>query len=170
MNQLISVLHPNRWLTGLWRNSDFVKLWSSLTITHFGGQITMLALPLTGALLLNASPFEMGILTALEAVPFALFGLFAGVLVDRAPKLPIIVWSDIGRGAALLAVPLCAWTGTLSMGGLYAVGFLIGVGGVMGWPAYQGFMTERVGREKLVEANAKIGISDSAAPLIGPGL
>ena len=155
---------------GLWRNRDFVRLWTSLTITHFGGQITFLALPLTAALLLEATPFEMGVLIALESVPFALFGLFAGVLVDRAPKLPIIVWSDIGRALALLVVPLCAWLGVLSMGVLYAVGFLIGTGSVLGWPAYQVFMTERVGRERLAEANAKIGISDSAAQLVGPGL
>ncbi|TMH31318.1 MAG: MFS transporter [Betaproteobacteria bacterium] len=147
---------------GLWRNGDFVRLWTSLTITHFGGQITLLALPLTAALLLEATPFEMGILTALEAVPFALFGLFAGVLVDRAPKLPLIVWSDLARGAALLAVPCAAWAGVLSMGVLYAVGFLIGTGSVMGWPAYQVFMTERVGRERLAEANAKIAFCDSA--------
>lgn len=157
-------------LNGLWRNADFVRLWTSLTITHFGGQITFLALPLTAALLLNATPFEMGVLTALESIPFALFGLFVGVLVDRAPKLPIIVWSDIGRALALLLVPLCAWAGWLSMGVLYVVGFLIGTGAVIGWPAYQVFMTERVGRERLAEANAKIGISDSTAQLIGPGL
>ena len=52
-------------LNGLWRNADFVRLWTSLTITHFGGQITFLALPLTAALLLNATPFEMGVLIAL---------------------------------------------------------------------------------------------------------
>ena len=146
-------------LNGLWRNADFVRLWTSLTITHFGGQITFLALPLTAALLLDATPFEMGVLTALESIPFALFGLFVGVLVDRAPKLPIIVWSDIGRALALLVVPICAWAGWLSMGVLYVVGFLIGTGAVIGWPAYQVFMTERVGRERLAEANAKIGLA-----------
>src|SRR3989442_11579952 len=161
--------NPIRALNGLWRHGDFVRLWGSLTIPHFGGQITFLALPLTGALLLDATPLEMGVLTALEALPFALFGLFAGVLVDRAPKLPIIIWSDIARALALLAVPLCAWLGMLSMGGLYAVGFLVGLGTVCGWPAYQVFMTERVGRGNLVEANAKIGVSDSAAQLVGPG-
>jgi MFS family permease len=164
--QLIRARSPH----GLWRNGDFVRLWSSLTITHFGGQITFLALPLIAALTLDATPFEMGVLTALEALPFPLFGLFAGVLVDRAPKLPIIVWSDIARGIALLAVPLCAWLGVLSIGVLYAVGFLVGLGTVLGWPAYQVFMTERVGRDKLVEANAKSGVSDSTAQLIGPGL
>src|ERR1700682_849749 len=170
MTTLLQRLNPARAFNGLWRNRDFVRLWSSLTITHFGGQVTFLALPLTAALLLDATPFEMGVLTAREALPFPLFGLLAGVMVDRAPKLPIIVWSDIARGAALLAVPLCAWVGVLSMPVLYVVGFLIGLGTVMGWPAYQVFMTERVGRENLVEANAKIGISDSAAQLIGPGI
>ena len=170
MATILQQIHPRRWLNGLWRNPDFVKLWGSLTITHFGGQVTFLALPLTAALLLNATPFEVGVLTALEALPFALFGLFAGVLVDRAPKLPIIIAADVGRGLALLAVPFCAWFGVLSMPLLYAVGFLVGTGSIIGWPAYQVFMTERVGRGNLVEANAKIGLSDSAAQLIGPGL
>jgi len=170
MLSLMQKLNPARAFNGLWRNGDFMRLWTSLTITHFGGQITLLALPLTGALLLDATPFEMGVLVALESVPFALFGLFAGVLVDRLPKLPIIVWSDIARGAALLAVPFAAWFGWLSMGVLYVVGFLVGTAGVLGWPAYQVFMTERVGKERLAEANAKIGVSDSMAQLVGPGL
>ena len=170
MNTLLSRLHPDRWLTGLWRNPDFVKLWGSLTITHFGGQVTFLALPLTAALLLDASPFEVGVLTALEALPFTLFGLFAGVYIDRTRKLPVIIGADLGRALALAVVPVCAWMGVLSMPILYIVGFLVGTGSVIGWPAYQVFMTERVGRENLVEANAKIGVSDSAAQLVGPGL
>ncbi len=170
MNTHLAKLHPHRWLTGLWRNPDFVRLWGSLTITHFGGQVTFLALPLTAALLLNATPLQVGILTALEVLPFPLFGLFAGVLVDRLPKLPVIIWADLGRALALAAVPVCAWTGVLSMPVLYLAGFLVGTGSVIGWPAYQVFMTERVGRKNLVEANAKIGISDSASQLMGPGI
>ncbi|MEO5692630.1 MAG: MFS transporter [Usitatibacter sp.] len=170
METLLSHLHPRNWFTGLWLRSDFRKLWGSLTITHFGGQITFLALPLTAALVLNASPFEVGVLTALEALPYPLFGLFAGVLVDRTRKLPVIIFSDVGRGLALLSIPVCAWMGVLSMGVLYVAGFLVGMLSVIGWPAYQVLMTERVGRENLVEANAKIGVADSTAQLIGPGL
>ena len=154
----------------LWRSRDFRTLWISLTITHFGGQVTFLALPLTAALMLNASPLEMGILTAVEALPYTLFGLFTGVLVDRSKKLPLIIMADVGRGLALLAVPVAAWFGLLSMSVLYVVGFLVGVGGIIGWAAYQVFMTERVGRENLVEANSRIALSDSSAQLIGPGL
>jgi MFS family permease len=160
----------DKYLGTLWRNRDFRTLWFSLTITHFGGQITFLALPLTAAIMLNAGPLEMGILTAVEVLPYTVFGLFSGVLVDRSRKLPLIIIADIGRGIALLAVPIAAWMGLLSMWVLYIVGFVVGVGGIVGWAAYQVFMAERVGRESLVEANSRIALSDSAAQLIGPGL
>lgn len=154
----------------LWRHRDFRTLWISLTITHFGGQITFLALPLTAAIMLNASPTEMGILTAVEALPYTLFGLFTGVLVDRSKKLPLIIMADVGRGLALLMVPIAAWLGFMSMGILYVAGFLVGLGGIIGWAAYQVFMTERIGRDNLVEANSRIALSDSSSQLIGPGL
>src|SRR5260221_14695330 len=106
MATLFSNLHPARWLTGLWRNPDFVKLWGSLTIVHFGGQVTFLALPLTAALVLNASPFEVGVLTALEALPYPIFGLFAGVLVGPARKLPGIIACAGGPPLPFVGIPL----------------------------------------------------------------
>ena len=160
----------NDYLGTLWRHRDFRVLWVSLTITHFGGQITFLALPLTAAVLLHATPTEMGLLTMMQALPYTLFGLFTGVLVDRSRKLPLVVWSDIGRGMMLLLVPLAAWLGFLGMPILYIVSFFVGLGGIIGWAAYQVFMTERVGRENLVEANSRMALSDSSAQLIGPGL
>ncbi len=160
----------DKYLGKLWRNRDFRTLWLSLTITHFGGQVTFLALPLTAAIMLHATPTQMGILTAMEALPYTLFGLFTGVLVDRSRKLPLIIMADLGRGAALLSVPIAAWMDWLSMPILYIAGFLVGLGGIIGWAAYQVFMTERVGRDNLVEANSRIALSDSSAQLIGPGL
>src|SRR6184192_830346 len=105
----------NRAFQGLWRSPDFRRLWTSLTITAFGAQITNLALPLTAALLLHATPLQMGILVALEALPFALVSLHAGVLLDRVRKLPVVIASDVSRGVALLMIPLCAWRGVLSV-------------------------------------------------------
>lgn len=165
---------PARWwhayLPPVWQNRDFRLLWISLTITHFGGQVTFLALPLTAALMLHATPLQMGILTAVEALPYTLFGLFTGVLIDRSRKLKLIILADIGRGAALLLVPVSAWFGFLSMPVLYLVGFLVGIGGIIGWAAYNVFMAERVGDKHLVDANAGIALSDSTSQLIGPGL
>src|SRR5215471_11919476 len=112
---------------GLWRNPEFMKLWGSLTITAFGAQITNLALPLTAAVLLHATPWQMGVLVALETLPFALVSLHAGVLIDRVRKLPIVIAADVSRGAALLAIPIAAYFDALSIGLLFAVGVIMGV-------------------------------------------
>ena len=112
-----------------------MRLWTSMTITSFGAQITNLALPLTAAVLLQATPMQMGVLVALETLPFALVSLHAGVLLDRVRKLPIVILSDVGRGLALLALPLAAFTDLLSIEILYVVGFLCGVQNVVGGAA-----------------------------------
>jgi len=156
--------------SGLWRNPEFVKLWASLTVTSYGAQITNLALPLTAALLLHATPWQMGVLVALETLPFALVSLHAGVMIDRVRKLPIVIAADIGRGAALLAIPVAAYKGGLSIEVLYAVGFICGVQNVVGGAAYQVLLAQMAGRRRLVEANAKVALGETSAALIGPGL
>jgi len=75
-----------RTFRGLWLSAQFRRIWGSLTITSFGAQVTNLALPLTAALMLHATPMQMGILVALETLPFALVSLHAGVLLDRVRK------------------------------------------------------------------------------------
>jgi MFS family permease len=155
---------------GLWLSADFRKLWGSLTITSFGAQITNLALPLTAALLLRASPMQMGILVALETLPFALFSLHAGVLLDRVRKLPVVIAADLGRAFALAAIPVAAWFGSLSIELLFVVGFLCGVQNVVGGAAYQVLLAQMAGRKRLVEANAKTALGETSAALIGPGL
>jgi MFS family permease len=157
-------------LHGLWRLRDFRRLWLSLTVTAFGAQITNLALPLTAALLLHATPLQMGILVALETLPFALVSLHAGVLLDRVRKLPIVITADVSRGVALLTIPLCAWRGVLSVEVLYAVGFFCGVQNVVGGAAYQVLIAQMAGRDRLVEANAKITLGETSSALIGPGI
>ena len=79
----------------LLRDPTYRRLWSSILISSFGGQVTMLALPLTAAVLLHAAPTQMGLLTAMEIVPFALFSLPSGVWLDRVCKLPVYVAGEI---------------------------------------------------------------------------
>jgi MFS family permease len=163
-------IYLRRRFKGLWLSRDFRRLWGSLTITSFGAQITNLALPLTAALLLRASPMQMGILVALETLPFALFSLHAGVLLDRVRKLPVVIAADVGRGIALLSIPVAAWFDWLSIDLLFAVGFLCGVQNVVGGAAYQVLLAQMAGRKRLVEANAKTALGETSAALIGPGL
>ncbi|MFI4888313.1 MAG: MFS transporter, partial [Burkholderiales bacterium] len=141
---------------GLWRSADFRRIFASSTITAFGAQVTNLALPLTAALLLSATPLEMGILVALETLPFALVSLHAGVMLDRVRKMPVVIACGAGRGIALMTIPVAAWGGFLSIHLLFAVGFICGVQNVIGGAAYQVLLAQLAGRRRLVEANAKI--------------
>lgn len=156
--------------TGLWRSADFRRIWLSLTITSFGAQVTNLALPLTAAILLHATPLQMGVLVALETLPFALVSLQAGVLIDRIRRLPIILVANVSRAAALAAIPIAAFTGWLSIEVLYAVGFFCGIQNVVGGAAYQVLLAQMAGRERLVEANAKISLGETGSALVGPGV
>ncbi|HEY8291581.1 MAG TPA: MFS transporter, partial [Thermomicrobiales bacterium] len=160
---------PKTRFTGLWRHANFLRLWTGQTISQFGSQITLLALPLAAALTLHATPAEMGILSAAETAPFLLVGLFAGVWVDRLHRRPILLITDFARGVLLLAIPLAALLGALTIGLLYAVAFLVGILTVFFDVAYQSFLPALVGRAQLVEGNSKLEVSRSAAQIAGPG-
>ncbi len=156
--------------TGLWRDSDFMKLWIGETVSLLGSQITPFALPLVAILVLNATPDQMGILGAVEFAPFLLIGLFAGVWIDRRRRRPILIGADIARTLLLATIPIAAMLNALSMMQLYIVGFLVGIFTVFFDVSYQSYLPALVKREKLVEGNSKLEISRSVATIAGPGL
>jgi MFS family permease len=153
----------------LLRDLVYRRLWSSILISSLGGQITMLALPLTAAVLLNASPTQMGTLQAMEILPFVLFSLPAGVLLDRVRKLPVYIWGESLLAVAVATVPVAAWLGVLSMNWLYVVGFVLGCVYTVAGSAAQIVLTQVVPRERLVEAHAKNALASSGAEVAGPG-
>ena len=110
----------------LLRQATYRRLWTSILISSFGGQVTMLALPLTAAVLLHATPTQMGLLTAMEILPFVLFSLPSGVWLDRVRKLPVYVAGELLLAAVVSSVPLAWWLGWLAMPWLYIVAFVIG--------------------------------------------
>ena len=110
----------------LLRDAIYRRLWTSILISSFGGQVTMLALPLTAAVLLHATPIQMGLLTAMEIAPFVLFSLPSGVGLDRVRKLPVYVAGETLLAFVVASVPFAWWMGWLSMGWMYACGFLLG--------------------------------------------
>src|SRR5215211_7672078 len=103
----------------LWRNADFLRLWSAQTISQFGSQITALALPLVALLVLDVSAFQVAVLTAVEWLPWLLVSLPAGAWVDRMRRRPVLILADLGRGAALLSIPIAYWLDVLTLGQLY---------------------------------------------------
>jgi MFS family permease len=154
----------------LLRDAIYRRLWASIFISSFGGQVTMLALPLTAAVLLHATPTQMGVLTAMEVVPFVLFSLPSGVYLDRVRKLPVYISGEVLLALFVASVPLAWWAGWLSMGWLYLVGFAIGTVYTIAGSAAQIVLTQIVARERLVEAHAKNALASSSAEVAGPGL
>jgi MFS family permease len=153
----------------LLRDAVYRRLWSSILISSFGGQVTMLALPLTAAVLLQATPTQMGLLSTMEILPFVLFSLPSGVWLDRVRKLPVYVVGESMLALLVASIPLAWWLGWLSMTWLYAVGFAIGTVFTIAGSAAQIVLTQIVERERLVEAHAKNALASSGAEVAGPG-
>lgn len=154
----------------LLRDATYRRLWTSILISSFGGQVTMLAIPLTAAVLLRATPTQMGWLTAVELMPFVLLSLPAGVWLDRVRKLPVYVAGELTLAVAVASVPLVWWLGWLGMPWLYLVGFCVGLVHTTAGSAAQIVLTQVVPRERLVEAHAKNALASSGAEVAGPGV
>src|SRR5260221_8703157 len=157
-------------LRGLARDPEFLKLWVGETISDFGDQMTLLAIPLTAVIVLKASAFEMGLLAAVGTLPTALFSLPVGVWVDRLPRRRTLIVSDAGKAIVLMTVPIAFVLGILNMPQLYVVAFLSGTLGVFFIVAYQAYLPALVGRPQLVEANGKMNATSSIAQLAGPSV
>jgi MFS family permease len=152
------------------RNSDFLKLWAGETISQIGAQVTVLALPLTAIISLDASPGQLGLLTAAQFAPVLLITLFAGVWLDRHRKRPALIVANLGRAVLLGLVPLLYLLDSLTMTALYGIAFLAGLLTAIFDVAYVVYLPSLVARDKLVEANARLESTYSIALIGGPGL
>ena len=152
------------------KNGDFLKLWTGFTIARIGSQITVLALPLTAVLLLGAGATETGLLVAAQMLPSIVAGLFIGVWVDRLPRRPILIWSDIASAIVIASVPVAAALGALTLAQLYVVSFLGGAFAISTDLARAAMVPSLVGRTRLVSANSRLQASSAVAQVAGPSL
>jgi len=156
--------------SALWRHRDFLLLWGGQTVSEVGSQITVLAMPLVAVVVLHATALQVGLLAATQTAAYLLVSLPAGALVERMGKRRVMVWSDLGRLAAIGSVPLAAAAGALSLGLLYAVALASSVLSVFFSVAYPAYLPTLLEREQLMDGNGKLGASQSVAQLAGPGL
>ena len=154
----------------LWLNGDFFRLWAGETISLFGTQVTVLALPLVAVITLRASAAQVGLLNACRYAPFVVVTLFAGVVVDRVRRRPTMIVVNLGRGALIALIPLTALLGLLRIEYLYLVAFAVGILTVFFDLAYQAYLPSIVTAEQLTGANGRLVASASAAELGGPGI
>jgi MFS family permease len=154
----------------LFFHRDFRLLWLGDTVSQFGSLITNTAAPLLAALVLAATPFEMGVLNAADTAAFLLVGLPAGAWVDRMRRRPLMLASDLGRAVLLASIPVAWWMGVLTLAQLIVVGLVVGVLTVFFDVAYQSFLPALVSRDRLLEGNSKLQASQSVAQVSGPAI
>ena len=121
----------------LWRHRDFMLLWGGQTVSEMGSSVTQLALPLTAVVLLQASTFEVALLTSAATAAFALIALPAGAIVDRHAKRGIMLACDAARVLIIGSVPLAWALGVLTLWQLYVVALAAGVATVFFYVSYQ---------------------------------
>jgi MFS family permease len=133
-----------------------------------GSSVSQLAIPFIAAFVLRSSPFEVALLGAVEMTPFILFTLPAGAWLDRVRRQPVLIAGDIGRGLALLSIPVAYAAGVLTIWQLYAVGFIAGSLTVLFDVADQSYLPALLPTEDLVEGNSKLSLPQSSAQIVGP--
>jgi MFS family permease len=150
------------------RHRDFRLLWGGETVSELGSQVSLLAVPLLAVQTLHATTFEMGLLTAASTAAFLIVGLPAGVWVDRVRRRRLMIGADLGRVLALGSIPIAYALGGLTLLQLFIVTLASGILTVFFDVAYQSYLPSLVGREHLVEGNAKLTGSAQVAAVAGP--
>jgi hypothetical protein len=153
---------------GVLHEFDFRQLFFADTISQLGSQVTLLALPLVAVIALNATPFEVGLLAACDTAAFLVVGLPAGAWVDRMRRRIVLIVGDLGRAILLGSVPVAWWLDKLTMPQLYIVGLGTGLMTVFFDVAYQSYLPHLVGRDNLVDGNAKLEAVRGVTQLAGP--
>ncbi len=154
----------------LLRHRDFRLLWGGETVSELGSQVSLLAIPLLAVRTLHATTFEVALLTAASTAAFLVVGLPAGVWVDRIRRRWVMMTADVGRMLALGSVPIAYALGALTLVQLLVVTLVTGILTVFFDVAYQSYLPSLVGREHLVEGNAKLTGSAEAATVAGPSV
>jgi MFS family permease len=150
---------------------NFRNFWFGQTISVFGDQITLLALPIVAVLILGADPAQMGLLTAVGLLPHLLFSLPAGVWLDRVRRRRrLMIASDLIRAATLAVVPLAFVLDALSIELLFVLAFIIGTVAVVFDLAWLTMVSAVARREQLIEANSLLNASRSVSAVGGPAI
>jgi len=154
----------------LWE-TQFRRFWIGQTISVFGDNVTLLALPIVAALILHADAAQMGLLTAVGLLPHLLFSLPAGVWLDRVRnRRRLMILCDVGRAAAIGTIPVAFLLGRPSLELLFGIAFVVGTLSVVFDIAWNTLFVSVVRREQFVDASALLNGSRSLASVAGPAI
>jgi MFS family permease len=151
-------------------NSVFWRWWAAGSVSSVGSAVGGVALPLTALAVLDATPFEMGLIAAAGYVAWIVIGLPAGVIVQRVPLRGVQVAADLARAAAVASIPLAWWWGRLTVAQLIVVALVISFADVIFDVANSTFLPEIVDRDQLQARNSLMSGTYASTQLGGPSL
>jgi predicted MFS family arabinose efflux permease len=154
---------------GLLQNRDFVLLWGGQVVSTLGSMASHVIYPLL-ILALTDSPAAAGIAGALRFLPYLVFSLPVGALIDRWDRKRVMVLSDLGRAAAVASIPIAIAFDALTVGHVYAVCFVEGTLFVFFNIAEVAALPRVVPRAQLPEATAYNEAGFGVAHIVGPSL
>jgi MFS family permease len=154
----------------LWRDRDFTLFCLGQGVSLVGAQFTLVAVPLLAQQTLGAGGLGLGLLQASIYAAYLVVPLFAGVLVDRNRKRPLLITSDAARFLLVISVPVLVWTGGLGLPLLCVIAFAVGCFTVLFEVAHMAYVPFLVSRERLTEANSWTTAAEASADTAGPGI
>lgn len=154
----------------LFSHRDFRLLLLGQTTSQVGAQVSGVAIPLLAVLTLQATPLELGLVTASSTLAFALIGLPAGAWLDRLRRRPVLVASDLARAVLLATIPLAAALGVLSLTQLVAVSLLAGFARVFFDVGYQSYLPAVIGKDRVLVGNSSLETVRASGEVVGPGV
>lgn len=149
---------------------DFRLLLLGQTTSQLGAQVSGVAIPLLAVLALDATPFQLGLVTASATIGFALIGLPAGAWLDRMRRRPVLIASDVIRALLLCSIPLTAALGMLTITHLIVVSLLAGVARVFFDIGYQSYLPSVIGKGNVLAGNSAMETIRASGQVVGPGL
>ncbi|MCY0909947.1 MAG: MFS transporter [Sulfobacillus thermotolerans] len=155
----------------LLRDVAFRRYWLGQSLSLTGGQISMLAFPLTAVLVLKTNAIGMALITAVGALPALLLSISVGAWVDRrGHRRQIMILADLLRALLIALIPVAWGLNLLSLPLLIGLWFGVGICSVFFRVSSDTVFVALVPREKYSEANGLLQQSQSAGFLIGPAL
>lgn len=152
------------------RHPDFRRLWIGDALSKIGGQVLLFAVPVLAAITLNATTWQVGLLSTFASLPYLLFGLLIGAWADRVRRRPVLIGADVARGLVLAWIPVAGVLGILAIEQLYVVQFLAGVATAVFDISLGAYIPFLVGRDRLVPANAALETNRTVTFTLGPTL
>lgn len=151
------------------RHHRFALLWAGQTLSRIGDFVYEIVVA-WWVLQATGSAAIMGTVLIVTFLPVAVFTLVGGVVVDRAPRVWLMLISDVARGVAVLGVAFMAAIDRLDLWMVYALGLLFGIADAFFQPAYFALVPELVPEEDLNSANALTSLSFQLGRVVGPAL